>query len=90
MRINGSSRPDPLRPSRKKNAHRGASEAGADSPGDRAELGQVQTMVGNLIEMPEVREEVTALGRRLASDPAYPPKEVVEEVARILAKALNT
>jgi len=89
MRINGSNRPEPLRPNGRKASAKQTPKGESPASSDRAEIGQVQAMVGDLIEMPEVREEVTALGRRLAGDPAYPPKEVVEEVAKILAKALR-
>jgi len=45
-------------------------------------------MVDNLMSMPEVRDEVVELGRRLARDPEYPQEHIVDEVSRILAKAI--
>lgn len=46
-------------------------------------------MVGNLISMPEVRDDIVELGRKLAKDPSYPQEDVVDQVARILSKAIN-
>lgn len=59
------------------------------SNGDLLALVQVQSMVDNLMSIPEVREEVVELGRRLARDPDYPQEHIVDEVSRILAKAIN-
>lgn len=44
-----------------------------------------QGLVQQLKDMPEVRSEVVDLGRKLADDPAYPPDEVIDQLAQVIA-----
>lgn len=65
-----------------------ASASSGSTPADSAALGQVKAMVEQLIDLPDVREEMVDLGKRLAEDPRYPGEDVIEEVARILSRAM--
>lgn len=56
---------------------------------DQVALNQVREMVERLITMPEVRDEVAELAGRLAKDPQYPSPEIVEQLSKILAKAIR-
>jgi hypothetical protein len=72
---------------------RPAPESGGDRDGpsveDQIALAQIHNMVDQLISQPEVRQEMVDLGKRLVADPSYPPNEVVERVAQILARAMR-
>ncbi len=89
MRINRNNNIGPI--SSKKDRKKTDSSKGASSSAssDQLALNQVQSMVGDLISMPEVREDIVELGRKLAKDPSYPQEDVVDQVARILSKAIN-
>lgn len=69
-----------------------ASEGDGDGPSveDQIALAQIHNMVDQLISQPEVRTEMVELGKRLVADPQYPPTEVVEKVAQILARAMRS
>lgn len=45
-----------------------------------------QDLVNRLKKMEDVRPDVVELGRRLAQDPSYPPDNVVERLAEVLAE----
>ncbi|MDP0499578.1 MAG: hypothetical protein Q7P63_05710 [Verrucomicrobiota bacterium JB022] len=66
-----------------------SSSAPASETTDQLALNQVREMVDRLITMPEVRAEVAELAKRLARDPSYPSPDIVEELSKILAKAIR-
>lgn len=45
-----------------------------------------QDLVDRLMKMDELRPDVVALGRKLAEDPSYPPDNVIERLAEVLAE----
>ncbi len=44
-----------------------------------------QNLVLQLKDLPEVRADVVELGRKLANDPGYPPDEVIDKLAQVIA-----
>ena len=44
-----------------------------------------QNVLQQLKDLPEVRSNVMELGRRLAEDPSYPPDDVIDKLAQIIA-----
>lgn len=44
-----------------------------------------QNLLEHIRDLPEVRDEVTQIGRRLAEDPGYPPDELVDKLASAMA-----
>jgi len=70
-------------------SRRGVSTGGnknAPSTGD-AVLDNIsqQNLVDQVRDMPEIRTDVTSIGRKLAEDPNYPPDEVIDKLANLLA-----
>ncbi|HNX04967.1 MAG TPA: hypothetical protein PKI32_05670 [Opitutales bacterium] len=57
------------------------------SSSDDSELDLItqQNLLDQVRDMPEVRSEVSAMGRRLAEDPNYPSDEAVEKIATLMA-----
>lgn len=74
---------------RRRPAPESSSESDGPSVEDQIALAQIHNMVDQLISQPEVRTEMVELGNRLVADPQYPPAEVVEKVAEILARAMR-
>ncbi len=44
-----------------------------------------QNLLDQIRDIPDVRSDVTEIGRRLADDPDYPPAELVDKLANALA-----
>lgn len=38
---------------------------------------------------PEVRPEMVELGRHLAVDPTYPPRQIIEKLAQLMANSID-
>ena len=57
------------------------------SSADDSELDLItqQNLLDQVRDMPEVRSEVSEMGRKLAEDPSYPSDEAVEKIATLLA-----
>tara|TARA_R110002050_G_scaffold166315_1_gene296806 strand:+ start:401 stop:679 length:279 start_codon:yes stop_codon:yes gene_type:complete len=51
---------------------------------DRVSLPQQQHLQEALKKTPEIRPEVVERGRNLATDPAYPPLEIINRLASII------
>jgi hypothetical protein len=43
----------------------------------------------SLANTPEIRPEVVEAGRRLAIDPNYPPREIIEQLAKMFTNAVD-
>lgn len=41
----------------------------------------------SLADLPEVRPEVVEKGRRLVVDPNYPPRAIIEDIARLIVRS---
>lgn len=54
---------------------------------DRIALNQKAQLQAALKETPEVRPEVVARGRDLATDPAYPPLEIINRLATLISSS---
>ena len=53
---------------------------------EKIELDNTQALVRKLVEMSEVRPEMVERGRKLAADPNYPSDEIVNEIAKHIAR----
>ncbi len=51
---------------------------------DQLSVGTSSKIRHALDQIPEIRPEVVERGRQLAADPGYPPREVVEKIARMI------
>lgn len=71
--------PVPLPPER---SRRAASTPAA--AGDSLSTGNAQHLQAALAATPEVRPEMVAQGTKLAVDPNYPPREIIEDVAKLI------
>lgn len=58
-------------------------KAEADS-GDRLSSANTEALREALNNSPEVRPEVVAKGKALAVDPNYPPREIIEGLAKLM------
>jgi hypothetical protein len=54
------------------------------------ESGPEEKLKVDLAEVPDVREDVVARGKRLVQDPNYPPPPVLRRVAELLARRIAT
>lgn len=48
-----------------------------------------RALEARLEQLPDVRSNVLETGRRLAGDPAYPPRETIKRIATLLAMEAN-
>ena len=46
-----------------------------------------QKLLDQVRDMPEVRSDIVEIGRKLAQDPNYPPDEIIDKIANLLADA---
>jgi hypothetical protein len=46
-----------------------------------------RALEARLSDVPDVRPEKVGLGKRLAGDPEYPPRETIQKIATLLALA---
>ena len=55
--------------------------------GDAAVLDNItqQKLLDQVRDLPEVRSDIVEIGRRLAQDPNYPPDEIIDKIANLLA-----
>jgi hypothetical protein len=56
-----------------------------DSDPDVAVFETSRALEARLQSLPDVRANVVEHGRRLAGDPAYPPRETIQRIAALLA-----
>ena len=54
-------------------------------PADPVSVRRVAALLTMLENKPEIRAEVVARGRALASDPNYPPPDVISKLAGLVA-----
>lgn len=55
--------------------------------GDSLSTGNVQRLQAALAATPEIRPEMVEHGTKLAVDPNYPPREIIEDVARLIVES---
>jgi hypothetical protein len=60
-------------------------KAEADS-GERLSSSSTQALREALNNSPEIRPEVVARGKALAVDPNYPPREIIEGLAKLMTE----
>ncbi|KAF0096169.1 MAG: hypothetical protein E1N59_136 [Puniceicoccaceae bacterium 5H] len=91
MRINNDRRVSSYKSVRRNGSSSGSASASSlpSLEPDQVALNQVREMVDRLITMPEVRDEVAELAKRLARDANYPSADIVDELSKILAKAIR-
>lgn len=58
-----------------------------DSGGERLSSTNTEALREALNSTPEIRPEVVERGKRLAVDPNYPPREIIENLADLMLKA---
>jgi hypothetical protein len=58
----------------------------ADS-GERLSSSNTQALREALNNTPEIRPEVVAKGKALAVDPNYPPREIIENLAKLMVES---
>jgi len=56
-----------------------------DSDSDVSAFENSRALESRLQELPDVRPDVLANGKRLAGDPTYPPRETIQRIAALLA-----
>lgn len=61
-------------------------KAEADS-GERLSSSSSQALRAALNNSPEIRPEVVARGKALAVDPNYPPREIIEGLAKLMVES---
>jgi hypothetical protein len=67
---------------------RGRKPAAAPAPaGDVLNTSNAQRLQAALAATPEIRAEVVAHGHKLVVDPNYPPREIIEDVARLIVES---
>ncbi len=64
-----------------------AGTAGPATLQDAFQTDDAQWLQSALARTPAIRPEVVERGARLAVDPAYPPLEIINEVAALLARS---
>jgi hypothetical protein len=73
-------RPDPT-------AQPGARPPARNSRADRFSADGVATLRAALRSQPDIRPDVVARGRELATDPAYPSREILTRIGRAILAA---
>lgn len=58
-----------------------------DSAGERLSSTNTDALREALSNSPEVRPEMVERGKRLAVDPNYPPREIIEKLADLMLKS---
>lgn len=61
-----------------------ASEASSSDASERLSSQQTDTLRESLASTPEVRPEVVSRGKELAADSNYPPRVIIENIAKML------
>ena len=61
-------------------------QAGTES-GDRLSSANTQALREALNNSPEIRPEVVEKGKNLAVDPNYPPRELIERLAKLMVES---
>lgn len=79
--INGYNRTDALAISGAKHAPTPKTDL---ETGDRLSSGSTDSLRAALENSPEVRPEVVERARRLAVDPNYPPRELIERLSKLI------
>jgi len=64
-------------------------KAEADS-GERLSSANTQALREALNNSPEIRPEVVARGKALAVDPNYPPREIIEDLAKLMIESRDS
>lgn len=79
---NSNSQPGPIKPVDSKPASR---PAAATQARDTLDTSASTALREALAALPEVRPEVVEEGQKLAVDPNYPPRAIIEDIARQFA-----
>lgn len=58
-----------------------------DPTGERLSSAQTDALRSALGASPEIRPEVVQRGRQLAIGPGYPPREIIEQISKILVQS---
>jgi hypothetical protein len=61
-------------------------KADISSPGDLLSSANTQALREALNNSPEIRPDVVARGKALAVDPNYPPREIIEGLAKLMVE----
>lgn len=72
----------PLPPSFSRPAQAGARQP--ESTGEQLSTIHAENLRAALTRTPEIRPEIVERARGLASDPLYPPRQIIEDVARLI------
>lgn len=56
----------------------------SDSAGEQLSTIHAENLRAALTRTPEIRPEVVERARGLAADPNYPPRQIIEDVARLI------
>jgi hypothetical protein len=55
-----------------------------DTAGENLSTHHAETLKQALARTPEIRPEVVENGQKLAVDPQYPPREIIEDISRLI------
>jgi uncharacterized membrane protein len=62
----------------------------ADLGGERLSVANTQALREALNNAPEIRPEVVERAKNLAVDPNYPPRELIERLAKLMVETRDT
>lgn len=80
----GSQRTTALTPS---SSHAAPAKKIESPSADSLSTSNAEALKQALASSPEIRPEVVARGRELAADPTYPPRQIIEQLAKMFTAA---
>lgn len=66
---------------------RAQAEAPTAETGERLSRAQTDTLQSALKNTPEVRSDVVARGKALAADPTWPPRQIIEQLTKLIVES---
>lgn len=71
------------------NGHSAASKRANGAETDSLSAKNSESLRESLKSSPEIRPEMVALGEKLAVDPNYPPRQIIEQLAKMFTVSVD-